>query len=371
MDIMPEVWLNYGPVDAVLDIRAENLGGMLEGDTMAISQERIGAILDDVSLNDSTVLVVLHDTKAVRNVVARLYSMCETRSLPFPRILADRQAQKTVATGLPEGIAIEGLGPHVDSLKGNMIFVAEMEPDGLFGYQTVCTRLMRRFGASHMLDALESRSGDAPMPGSDTPPYRMAQEFAEKFDVSSIEVAGGREGVYGLYVGHPSACDAARLAAPYMSEGANSALAVVGSSGRVYGNNTLAGALQSLWAMWMALKPDGQAVLLAECGDGLGSEALVRHSEGRLDLEMHGKYVEGIEDVLFARWVAQKSDVSLVTALPDTYVNRLGIRPARQMQGILDDILKKNPRRKIMVMPDAGRTILRQYARGKGGADNG
>ena len=369
---MPEVWLNYGPVEAVLDIRAENLDGMLGGDAAPMSQDGVDNALRGVSVDDSTVLVVLHDTLAVRNVVSRLYAVCEEQSAAFPRILADGQTGASIKAGLPEGSAVGVFGGGVDDLSGDLIFVAEVEPDGLFGYQTACTRLLRRFGPHAMLDAYNARAGDAPVPGSDAPPYRMAREFAERFEVSSIEVAGGKGGVYGLYAGHPSACDAPSLAEPYMSGGSHSTRTAVGSAAKVFGVDTLAGSMSALWTMWGVLKSGGQAVLLAECGGGLGSEALLRHMEGNL-VNMHHptRYVEGMEDVLFIQTMTQDTEVVLVTALPDLYASQLNMTPARQAQAALARILEKNPRRKVTILPDAGRTILRQEPGGKGGAHDG
>ena len=367
---MPEVWFNYGSVDAVLDIRAENLDGMLGGDAPPLEQDKMDDVLAGVEIDDATTIVVMHDTVAVRNVVSRLYALCEGRSAAFPRILAYKRTGASIRAGLPEGSAVGVFGG--DKPEGNLVFVAEVEPDGLFGYQTVCTRLLRRFGIRNMLDAYNSRAGDAPVPGSDAPPYKAAREFAERFDVSSIEVAGGKGGVYGLYAGHPSACDAAKLAGPYVSGGAHSARTAVGSAAKVFGNNTLAGSLPALWSVWSTLKSGGQAVLLAECGDGLGSDALLRHVEGRLvDLRRPEVYVDGMEDILFARTVIQDTEVALVTALPEIYADRLNMTPVRQAQAALARILAKNPRRKVAILPDAGRTILRQESGGEGGAHNG
>jgi hypothetical protein len=369
---MPEVWMNYGPVDAVLDIRAENLGDTLGGDAEALSQEGLDAALAGVPVDDSTVLVVLHDTAAVRHTISRLYALCEGKSAAFPRILADGGARVSIGAGLPEGSVVGTFGAGTDDLGSNLIFVSEVEPDGLFGYQTVCTRLLRRFGRRQMLEAYECRAGDAPVSGSDPPPYSVAREFAEQFEVSSIEVAGGRKGVYGLYAGHPSACDAQDLAGPYASVGVHSARTAVGSSGRAFGPDTLARSLPSLWTLWGSLRSGGQAVLLAECGGGLGSEALLRHTEGSLgDLHHPSEYVGGMEDVLFTQTVTRDTDVVLVTALPEVYAGRLGMTLARQAQGALDVILKKNPRRKITILPDASRTVLRQEPGGEGGAENG
>ena len=369
---MPEVWMNYGSVEVVMDIRAESLDGMLGGSATPIPQENVDGALAEVEVDDHTVLVVLHDTLAVRSIVSRLYALCEERSMAFPRILADEQTRVSIRAGLPEGSAVGVLGAGADELGSNLIFVAEVEPDGLFGYQTVCTRLLRRFGRHMMLEVYESRAGDAPVPGSDTPSYKMAREFAERFEVSSIDVAGGRGGVYGLYVGHPSTCDASSLAGSYMSEGANSARAAVGSAARVFDANTLASSLPALWTIWGTLKSGGQAILLAECGGGLGSEALLRHIEGSLeDLHRPTQYVAGMEDVLFAQTITQNAEVVLVTALPGMYADRLNMTPARQAQAALAHILGGHPHRKVAVLPDAGRTILRKQSCGEGGADDG
>ena len=99
---------------------------------------------------------------------------------------------------------------------------------------------------------------------------------------------------------------------------------------------------------------------------------MLRHAEGNLeDLRRPAEYVEGMEDVLFVQMVTRDTDVVLVTALPDVYAGRLGVTLARRAQGALDAILKNNPRRKVTVLPDASRTILRQEPGGEGGAENG
>ena len=221
-----------------------------------------------------------------------------------------------------------------------------------------------------MLDAYERRSGDMPVPGSEPPPYRMAREFAEKFGVCGIDIAGGRGGTYGIYVGHPSECNAPDLGMPYHCTGVHSAKTALGSSGNVFGHDTLARSLPSLWSVWSSLRSGGNAVLLAECGGGLGSEALVRCVEGNLDLRRPDTYVQGMEDVLFAQTIIRDTEVILVTTLPDLYVERLGVTPARQVQSTIDSILKENPRRKVSVLPDAGRSILQDPGR-KRGTDDG
>lgn len=372
---MPEVWLNYGAVDVVLDVRAENLGLVMEGSAGALSDDTMTEQLSDVDLSGSPTLVVLQDTAGVRQVISRLYGMCEAKSLPFPRILADEKARASIKQGLPEG-SVVGMfdSPGDDGLDNDLVFIAEVEADGLFGYRTVCTRLLRLFGGDNMLAAYGRRDGDLPVPGVETAPYQVARKFADQFEVLSIDVAGGRRGASQIQVGHPSMCDAGRLAESYRTHGAHSVQAVIGSTGSASNNTTLADSLPSLWNVCGALKTGGQAVLLAECGGGLGSDALVWYAEGRMsqdDLRGSHEYVAGMEDVLFLEMMRKEADIVLVSALPDLYMRRLDIRSARRSQDALDGILQKSPRRKVAIMPDAARTILRHDPSGEGGAHHG
>lgn len=372
---MPEVWLNYGAVDAVLDVRAENLGTIMGASDGALPDDEIGELLSGVDLARSPTLVVLQDTLGVRQVISRLYGICEAESVPFPGILADGATRDSIKPGLPEGSAVQTFQASSDEeLGSDLVFVAEVEPDGLFGYQTICTRLLRKFGGAGMLEAYGKRDADMPVPATDTAPYRIAREFADQFEVTSIEVAGSRKGIGGLQVGHPSSCSPDSLVESYVAGGANSAQTAIGSTGKASSNHTLAHSLPSLWNVWGALRTGGQAVLLAECGGGLGSDSLVRYVEGRIaqdDLLKPEEYVAGMEDVLFLGKVTEEMEVTLVSALPDFYTHKLGIRAVRRSQDALDEILKKSPRRKIALLPDAARIVLRQDAGGEGGADHG
>ena len=372
---MPEVWLNYGAVDAVLDVQAENLGTMLEASGNALPDKEVNELLSGLDLARSLTLVVLQDTVGVRQVISRLYGICEAESVPFPGILADEATRDSIKPGLPEGSVVQTFqASESGGVGSDVVVVAEVEPDGLFGYQTICTRLLRKFGGASMLEAYGKRDADMPVPATDTVPYRIAKEFADQFEVLSIEVAGNRKGISSLQVGHPSSCSPGNLAESYETDGANSAQTVIGSTGKASSNHTLAHSLPSLWNMWGVLRTGGQAVLLAECSSGLGSDSLVRYVEGRItqdDLLKPEEYVTGMEDVLFLGKVIEEMEVTLVSALPNFYTDKLGVRVVRRSQTALDEILKKNPRRKIVLLPDAARIILRQDPSRERGADHG
>lgn len=365
---MPELWLNYGAREVVIDVRAENLDKIVAPKSQIWNEADIVSALKQIELQKSPALVLLQDTKAVRNIVSTVYNICEKRSLLFPKIMAAQPVRQSIRGKLPEGAVVEGFKPSADGPDTNLIFVAEAETDGLFGYDTVCTKLLRIFGGDDMLAAYEKRDGDKPKSAQRSKPYQMARRFVDKFDVMSIDVAAGQQGISNIVVGHPSACKPHVLTSGYRAGTSRSAQAIIGSTGRHSDNDTLVSSLRSLWILQQAVTDGGQAILLAECSGGLGSDALMQSVEGRLDTDaIHrpDKYVDGMEDVLFLDTVlndakSNDTEYTLVSALPDMYAISLNLKILRRAQEAVDQIVSRHARRKLNILPDTGRTILRK-----------
>ena len=89
---MPEIWLNYGITDVVLDIRAENLDQNIDSEGKNLEDEQITEKLKTIDLTKPIELVVLHHSKAVQKIISTLFNLCEQKSAPIPRILADKKA---------------------------------------------------------------------------------------------------------------------------------------------------------------------------------------------------------------------------------------------------------------------------------------
>ena len=72
------------------------------------------------------------------------------------------------------------------------------------------------------------------------------------------------------------------------------------STGKEASNETLSRSLSSIWNCSSAIKEEGLVILLAECKNGLGSEAIQQYVEGRMSLDRlknPSKYVDGMEDL--------------------------------------------------------------------------
>ena len=87
---MPEIWLNYGHADVVLDIRAENLEQRIDSDEKVLDDSEITKKLEQIDLSKPLELVVLHNSKSIQKIISSLFILCEQKSISFPKIFAEK-----------------------------------------------------------------------------------------------------------------------------------------------------------------------------------------------------------------------------------------------------------------------------------------
>jgi len=88
---MPEIWLNYGSTDVVLDIKAENLEEKIDTGGKTLSDSEIKSKLELLDISKPTEFVVLNTSESVRKTLSILFERYEQKSIPKPQILADRK----------------------------------------------------------------------------------------------------------------------------------------------------------------------------------------------------------------------------------------------------------------------------------------
>lgn len=360
---MPEIWLNYGGTEVVLDIRAENLGQNIGTGGDVMDDQAINERLAGLDLARPAELAVMHGSRSVQRIISSIFSMCEQKSLPFPKILADKRTAGQIRHGLPEGSTVDDLADP--ELNSDLVFVAEVGFDGLFGYETVSTRLVRRFGHESMLSAYAGRNANVPSAGQATGSFAESTKFADQFEIRAIEIASSSAGVADLAIGHPSKTwGVARALESLAVRDIGGQKSMIISTGRQASNDSLAGSLSSLWNCMPAMKKDGIAVLVAECQAGLGSDAMQQYIEGRLSpdqLKSPGRYVDGMEDLLYLQEAQRDLQVGIVSALPEFYTKKLGMVFLPGVRQSMEYILRTlGPRQKITVVSDGARLLLRQ-----------
>lgn len=360
---MPEIWLDYGVTNVVLDIKAENLEQNIDSDGKMLEDGAIQEKLAALDLSKPSEIVVLHDSKAVQKVLSTLYMMCEQKSKPFPQIFAEKRVLNQIKHKLPEGSTISEFEDSEIS-NANLVFLGEMEFDGLFGFETIATRLIKKFGKDNMLSAYAKRKDNLPSPGHTGESMEEAKKFVNNFEIQGIEIVASSKGIVDLTIGHPSSTvSLSKTLEDFGTKDVGEHKTMVISTGKDSSNDTLARSLSSLWNCSGSIKKDGLAVLLAECKNGIGSKAIEQFIEGRLSvgrLQNPTKYIDGMEDLLFLTEIQKKFQIALVSILPELYAKRLNMISLSSTKRAMDYILKtQGIRQKVEVISDGARLLLR------------
>ena len=360
---MPEIWLNYGITDVVLDIRAENLEQKIDSEGKILEDSAINEKLNTLDLSKPMELVVLHNSKSTQKIISSLFTLCEQKSKPFPKILADKKILNLVQAGLPEGSSINEFD-DVDISNSNLVFMAEMEFDGLFGYETISTRLIKKFGLESMLSAYAKRQGNLPTPGQYPESLEEAKKFTNNFEIQGIEIVANSEGIIDFSIDHPSkTLSTTKIMESHLIKDIDQHKTMIISTGKDASNDSLGKSLSSLWNCSNAIKKDGLAILVAECKGGLGSDAIQQYIEDRLTLEQlqnPTKYISGMEDLLFLSEVQKNFQIGLVSILPEFYAKKLNMISLQGIKYALDYVLKtQGAKQKVAVVTDGARLLLR------------
>jgi len=360
---MPEIWLNYGITDVVLDIRAENLEQKIDSDGKILDDSAINEKLSALDLSKPMELVVLHNSKSIQKIISSLFTLCEQKSKPFPKILTDKKILPLVKAGLPEGSSINEFD-DIEISNSNLMFMGEMEFDGLFGYQTIATRLIKKFGLESMLSAYAKRQGNLPVPGQYPESLQEAKKFSDNFEIQGIEIIANSQGIIDFSIGHPSqTLSTTKILESNSIKDVGQHKTMIISSGKDSSNDSLGTSLSSLWDCSNAIKKDGLGILVAECKGGLGSEAIQQYIEDRLTLEQlknPTKYISGMEDLLFLSEIQKNFQIGLVSILPEFYAKKLDMISMQGIKYSMDYILKtQGPRQKVAVVSDGARILLR------------
>jgi len=361
---MPEIWLNYGSTEVALDIKAENLEEKIDVEGKTLSDSEIKSKLGSLDISKPTEFVVLNMSESIKKILSTIFEIYEQKSIPKPTILADRKIMNVIKNYLPEHSSISEFS-NVENSNSKLIFIGEMEFDGLFGYETISTRLLKKFGTELMLSAYEKRKGDLPSPGQNVESFQTARKFSDKFDILAIEIIANSTGMYDLSVGHPSTTSSiTKSFGTNATKDVGKHKTMIISTGKESSNNTLSKSLSSLWNCSDAIKNEGLAILIAECKLGIGSDGIQSFIDGSMNMDRLKKpsqYIDGMENLLYIAEIQKKFQLGLLSILPTHYTKKLNMIPFDGIKQVMDYVLKnQGQNQKVEVISDGARTLLRQ-----------
>src|SRR5579885_611827 len=144
---MPEIWLSYGPTYVFLDLRAENLEKQIGSGGVNLTDSEIASKLESIDMSKPTEFVIMEHSKIVQKVISILLDICTKKSLPKPKFLADKSNLNFIKNVFSDPTISVSEFDASQFSNANLIFIGEMEFDGLFGYNT--DRKSTRLNSSH------------------------------------------------------------------------------------------------------------------------------------------------------------------------------------------------------------------------------
>jgi hypothetical protein len=358
----------------VLDIKFDNLASQISSNFQILPDDQVKASIDSVPLTDNMLLMVLSPSRAASKVAIMLAQAAASKGFSVtidvpPKIgTAVRTSLTALAGG--ETMAINRADYHSVTERvskfQSTVFVSTISYDPLFGFAGAPTALVRNYMADKMADAYAARRDNLPAPGEELGPLHVALAAAGGVPSTSVELVANSSGIAGIHIGNIQEAFSkavAQFKSVSVVEEDPVKCAVMSASAESGVHTTLTSSLNSLWNNIHIVKESGAAILLAECGGGIGGGAMQMLAEGRLGQEQASEvpYVEGLEHLVFARELRQKYELGLVSTLPKYYASsRLGFTVYSGMA----DILQKLPDRlgksyRAIVLSDADITMLK------------
>jgi len=345
---LPELWIPYGPVETLVTVQAENLGAVVDpqAEKGVIETERLLEATKRASelfICDSTPTTA----ELLRELAPGLASAAPLRIFSAaPRVIELAvPGLKGRVTTLPPPISPGDGGTTLAqelTERGTKLFIGTPRPDPMFGIVDTKVEACLNWVAHSRREAAKARKEMEPSPFEKTKSKEamdsIAGSIAEAIYIDVLPRGGKVSAVM-----EDAPFDAIKNGFLKVSVPPARAL-VVGIGGRGY-DDTLSSAVRTAWNALSGVKKSGSVLLIAECSEGLGSNALDMAATGRLSGEGESRreaHVDGLEDVFYLSKLRDEYEVLLLSGLPEVYAkSKLGLATARGSGEAVGRILNK------------------------------
>ncbi|MGA2199569.1 MAG: hypothetical protein ABSG45_06495 [Nitrososphaerales archaeon] len=359
-----EIWVPYGDVESLLTLQAENLGELLDPAPDSHAEE-LGQILVERIKGLDRFIVCDRKPSTLKLLKAVAPRLPQDGTLKIyachPQGLEDGvpELRGRVLKLSPPPASVEGGVTYSPELVGGTCFVlATGEPDPLFGYADARVSL----GLSGMEGARKAaylaRGGDEPAFLEETPAHTVMVSYADKLSGATFGTVVTRGGEpFSLIEG---GSEDARGHFPLHQVNPAKGI-VVGAGGRGY-DDTFSQTLRLTLGALKGVRKGGDVLLVGECREGLGSEALQMRTTGRVSENAlrKGFYADGMEEIAYLDSLKENYSVTLLSSLPELYASgAFRFRAAKNSVDALQKVFGSTGRgAKVHVFTRAPETLL-------------
>src|SRR5438445_8615557 len=349
---LPEIWIPYGDTETLVTLGAENLGELIEPAQDSLAEEGIERLKG--SLAEFSDLVICDRKPPTLEVVKRLLGEGPVGSKRIfaadPRRVEARlpELRGQVRGGgekvsLPYERGIDLKVPAQREEDKSRLVLSTGGPDPLLGLLDSKVALPLAFVTNTRRLAYESRTSDDPTPFSETSSAEALKGVAERFRNSSFVTVIPRSSRPHRLL-RDASFDEVKNSFPSLSA-PRARAAIIGIGGEGY-DDTFWDALRLVWSCIGCVKEEGEVLLVCECGEGLGADALEMLSTRRMTdqgpTKKKGVYVEGLEELQYLRKLKGSYRIILMSGLPDLYTRtKLGFATARGSAEAVGKLLGK------------------------------
>jgi len=368
---MPELWLNYGSTDIIVDLKVENLSLVENPKFETLNDEILDQEIESIQIEDATRLVLLDASNSTVNLVSRLIALAESRGINLsvgciPKIrkeLSHKLQDQNIST-------FENNGEHLQNLLNDKktTFVSKIGIDPFFGYNGTPVTLLREFEQDKMNEAFQSRTDDLPHPSLVGPPTEVATKLCEGINAKSIEIISTNSGITNIF--HDEIVESfqgaiKKLESLALIDNPEVKSLIVGTNTDTNSSSTLSSSLSLLWNSVNILKRNAIVVIVSENNKGFGAKAIEKFAYGQIKLEdyKNSSYLEGMEHIMFMNELREKFDMAILSSLPKYYLKEtFGLKVFSNIQEAAEKILQMNGKsHRISIIQDPNTAIFKSH----------
>ena len=374
---MVEIWVPYGPVEVSFDIRQENLSQIIEPQTKKLSKEEIEAKVLETAGCDS--ILLLTATGGTLEILDSLLSNNKNiKKILYPKHLATLAKHKSQEFEIPvsEELIISELSEigSVDNTQGsiftqlknssNLLVVTSLHYDPMFGLTSAASDIVS-LNQSMKSEAFKRSIDDLPTSSSNSNANWYATRLIQNCpNVSALEVIEKTGvGSVGVFSGEPEATHAkaidfwkSTLSASIPTRVERILFGCGGGQNDISLTHALARSFFNVVNNASMKDSEAKICMLAECSQGLGSEAFFRYVTGRFtpgaNLDQLS-YFDGLEVLLSFYKIQGQLDLALISTLPKYYGEKFQFKVYSGAREAPSAVVSPGSRAKISVVPDA------------------